>query len=165
MVQPHNPVSISRASSSLVPPTWTQMCQGSESLDAGEQQNLLQWEMQNPQQDRWNCCVTPTALGTQDSPCSRQRDSLTQQGRGAPSPRTAGGAGLLTQVLLPHSGMLVLGPRQCGNRIRAALQRLSTAAKECERLRRRRGSCQGIPAGLTLPLSSPGKGQSLQFSL
>lgn len=56
-------------------------------MDAGEHQNLLQWGMQNPQQDHkthsrttrthWNCCVTPTGLGTQDSPWCRQRGSLT----------------------------------------------------------------------------------------
>lgn len=140
-------------------------------MDTGEHQNLLQWEMQKPQQEHSSplelLCAAHCS-GTQDSPWSRQRDSLTKQGRGPPSPRAAGGGGLLTQVLLPHSGMLVLGPRQCGNRIRAARQRLSTPAKECERLRRRRGSCQGhpcLPSSLTLPLSSPGKGQSLQCTL
>lgn len=115
---------------------------------------------QNPQRGHSN----PLVWGHRAVP-GAGRGTPSRQGRVAPSPRAAGGGGLLTQVLLPHSGMLVLGPRQCGNRIRAARQRLSTPAKECERLRRPRGSCQGIPAGLTLPLGSPGKGQSLQFTL
>lgn len=57
---------------------------------------------------------------------------------------------LLTQVPLPHPGMLVLGPRQCGNRIRAARQRLSTPAKECERLRRGEGARPGHHRGIPL---------------
>lgn len=133
-------------------------------MDAGEHQNLLQWGMQKPQQEHTSplelLCDTHWSGDTGQS--LEQAEGLPHRAGSWSSPHPCSWrGGLLTQVLLPHSGMLVLGPRQCGNRIRAARQRLSTPAKECERLRRRRGSCQGIPAAL----SSPGKGQSLQVTL
>lgn len=122
------------------------------------------------------CCVTPTELGTAGWSPEQLEGPPCREGSWSPSPRPAGGGSLLTQVLLPHSGMLVLGPRQCGNRIRAARQRLSTPAKECERPRRWEGRAAragALPPGhpcwlqwdLTVPISNPGKGKSLQFSL
>lgn len=120
--------------------------------------------------------MTPIGLGTTGRSLEQLEGPPCRAGSWSPSPCPAGGGSLLTQVLLPHSGMLVLGPRQCGNRIRAARQRLSTPAKECERLRRREGRATGAAApppghsppaaaGLAVPVSNPGKGKSLQFSL
>lgn len=98
-------------------------------------------------------------LGTQDSPGAAE-GLPHPAGSRCPLTPCSWRAGLLTQVLLPHSGMLVLGPRQCGNRIRAAGQRLSARPRNAAG----RGSCRSIPAS-PLPLSSPAKDQSLQFTL
>lgn len=105
------------------------------------------------------------------TPTSRTSPGSGRSSRGHGTPCRAGSCPplappgcLLTQVPLPHPGMLVLGPRQCGNRIRAARLRLSTPAKECERLRQGEGARPGHHRGIP-PVPLLGKGKSLLISV
>lgn len=120
--------------------------------------------------------MTPTLLGT--------ADWFPRAGGGTPSPSRATvplapsswRGWMLTQVPLPHLGMLVLGPRQCGNRIRAARQapvnssqgmRAAPVAggERCRGCGIVAGASLTAAVGFTVSPFSPGKGKSLQLSL
>lgn len=137
-------------------------------MDAGEPQKLLQWGIQKPQQDQREL-LCDTHLSGDTGQSLEQVEGL---------PRRAGSWSPLTPRswrgwFVDSSAVTSLG--DVGFRSPpvwepdpSARQRLSTPAKECERLRRPRGSCQGHPCrpgGLSLPLSSPGEAQSLQLTL